>query len=565
MILMTQTKITFNECASSSDNKSVPIGSIEVVSDILDLLGISQKIDGFKTKGIELSKLTKAMIVHSTFDDNSMKACSDWLSDPITKGAFGINSNVIQKTLNRALETLGAHREEIILQLHDGILKMYPDLKKDVDIDGSAILMNKESDISKYGHPRDKNPDGLQVEFMLGMYEHSRIPFYIREFKGNTSDEEMYATSLPEVIGLVNESNLRAYENISNKLVSGIKERNKERELLKMNGGKGRRGRKKKIDVAEESSDVKESLLDVNRKLGNVCWVIFDNGGASSYNTEAVNKMGCEYLTRKSMNKTDMKLVSQSDGVIVEDGLKCWCKTFDSHGRTKYIYRSDDLAESKREAAIRKVDRMAEIATDLKNGNIDALSLVDIKSNEFVKFEVKVLVQSILTDYTEEEKNELVNRYLGDYPGYFHLESSAPLTPKEAIQKYRKRVAIEHAIKSLKNLSGIKPMRVWKELSIAGQMTLALLAEAIYSIVRYDYPSDNVKVTRKGRSEIKEHKPENKTICEFLNQLTATFYRDEKGHLNRVISGVSPESLGIIERLQAKTRINRPLESFAKA
>lgn len=541
-------------------NISVPMGLIKAVHGYLDVTGLTRCLDPLKAKGVRLGALTAMLIVFSLSEDNSMAACAKWLGDARIRKLFGIKDNVSQRTLNRALQMLGMNREKILLELYKGIGRLYPGLDRDIDADGSSVSMNSERGLGRYGYPRDGNPDGLQAEFMLGMFEDSRIPFYVRSFMGNTSDEEQYARALPEMLGIMDRGNIDAYRHIADRLVANIGLRNAERELAKHACGKARRGRRKK-PVSETAED-RFSLLKINRALGNVSWVIFDNGGASTYNTEAVNEMGHEYLTRKDMNKTDMKLVENTDPVQVEPELKCWCETFESSGRTKYIFKADYLEEAKSRAVDRKVGRMAEVAKALKDGKIKPDALVEVKKNEFVKFEVKVNIQQIFTDYSEEELKTLKERYKGNYCGFFHLESSAPLTPLEAIRKYRKRVAIEHAIKSLKNVAGIKPMRVWDEVSVTGRMVLALLTESIMSMIRYEYPEDRVKVTKKGLSVIKSHKPDNKSLCRSLSQLTVTLYTDEHRRLRSVISGVTVQSMGILRRLESKISRNRPLKRY---
>jgi transposase len=531
-------------------NISVPIGLINAVQGYMEVMGLRRYLDSLKIKGVSLGSLVAIMTVFGLSEDNSMAACAKWLNDIRVRRFFGITDNVSQRTLNRALQRLGRNREGIILALYKGIKKLYPDIDMDVDADGSSVAMNSEGGLSKRGYPRDKNPDGMQVEFMLGMFETARIPFYVQSFMGNVSDEEQYARAIPEMLGLMDKEDLHAYQQIADRLVSDIKLRNEERALSKASRKKGKKGRKKKPkpQTAEEQEN-RLALLKMNRLLGNVSWVIFDNGGASVYNTEAVNEMGHEYLTRKDMNKTDLKLTETTPCVQVEPGLVCWYETFESSGRTKYIFRADYLKDAKESAAKRKVERMAETAEALLKGEIDPMSLVEVKENEFVDFDVSVRIQQILVEYSEEEKAALVEKYKGKYCGFFHLESSAPLTPLEAIQKYRKRIAIEHAIKSLKNVAGIKPMRVWDDDSVTGRMVLALLAEAIMSMIRYEYPPDEVKVTRKGVTSKKAHRPDNKSICKILNQLTATIYNDEGKRKKVVLSGVSEESVGIFERL----------------
>ena len=230
--IMQEKHFDSSEWEEALANKTLPIGLIDSTNSLFESLGVNGFLDSIKTKGHGPAPLVQAMMVHTLMNENSMKACAEWLSDSDVREAFGIEYKVNQKTLNRTLQYLGSNREGLIVTLNTGLKKMYPELKKDFDVDGSAILMNKESKISKRGYPRDKNPNGLQVEFMLGMYEDSRIPFHIREFNGNMGDEELYAISVPEMIVPVNDDDIHRYENISNRSISGIKDRDQERELL---------------------------------------------------------------------------------------------------------------------------------------------------------------------------------------------------------------------------------------------------------------------------------------------------------------------------------------------
>ena len=363
--VVTKATVSADTCKASANNITVPIGLIDAVRAYFDSLGLSQYLDSLKKKGVGMASLTAILMSFALSEDNSMAACAEWLKDPRVRKLFGIKEEVSQRTLNRALQILGRNREGVILALYRGLRKTFPELDTDVDADGSSIAANSEGGLRKAGYPRDKNPDGLQAEFMLGMFEDSRIPFYIHEYAGNVSDEEQYAKSLPEMMGLIDHEDLHAYERISDKLVSNIRLRSKERELSSLSRGKARKGRKKKPKDDEEEGPEKNALLEINRALGNASWVIFDNGGASVYNTEAINRMGHEYLTRKSMNKADLELAKEKEPIEVEPGLVCWCETFESSGRTKYVFRADYLADAKAHAAERKVERMAEAARAL--------------------------------------------------------------------------------------------------------------------------------------------------------------------------------------------------------
>jgi hypothetical protein len=63
---------------------------------------------------------------------------------------------------------------------------------------------------------------------------------------------------------------------------------------------------------------------------------------------------------------------------------------------------------------------------------------------------------------------------------------------------YRSRATVEHLIHSLKRVTGLKPLRVWKENSIRGAMLLALLAETAIAMARYGM--ETRKGTKGGRA-----------------------------------------------------------------
>ena len=63
---------------------------------------------------------------------------------------------------------------------------------------------------------------------------------------------------------------------------------------------------------------------------------------------------------------------------------------------------------------------------------------------------------------------------------------------------YRSRATVEHLIHSLKRVTGLEPLRVWKEDSIGDAILLALLAET--SIAMAGYGMETRKGTKGGRA-----------------------------------------------------------------
>ena len=71
---------------------------------------------------------------------------------------------------------------------------------------------------------------------MLGMMGRSRIPFHIRTFPVNTSDEEVFSTSLPEMMGLLDYGDMHSHDDVKDRLLEDMERRRDERR-------QGRKGR----------------------------------------------------------------------------------------------------------------------------------------------------------------------------------------------------------------------------------------------------------------------------------------------------------------------------------
>ena len=109
---------------------------------------------------------------------------------------------------------------------------------------------------------------------------------------------------------------------------------------------------------------------------------------------------------------------------------------------------------------------------------------------------------------------------MGPRSGIFKLESSEQLTPLEALNRYRSRATVEHLIHSLKRVTGLKPLRVWKENSIRGAMLLALLAET--AIAMAGYGMETRKETKVGKEVRTECRHSTESMVWSLSHLTVT-------------------------------------------
>ena len=51
------------------------------------------------------------------------------------------------------------------------------------------------------------------MEFTVAELQTARIPFYVRSFRGNTSDEKQYRTVLPDVFEMIREGSWAVMDN----------------------------------------------------------------------------------------------------------------------------------------------------------------------------------------------------------------------------------------------------------------------------------------------------------------------------------------------------------------
>lgn len=106
--------------------------------------------------------------------------------------------------------------------------------------------------------------------------------------------------------------------------------------------------------------------------------------------------------------------------------------------------------------------------------------------------------------------------------GFFKLGSSEESTPSEALSKYRKRVTIEHLILSLKRVTGIKPLRAWKNPSVRGAMMPVLLSESDIGMAKFEMKERTEHKAIDGKNTLIRAKLSVGYIVRSLNRLTFT-------------------------------------------
>ena len=87
---------------------------------------------------------------------------------------------------------------------------------------------------------------------------------------------------------------------------------------------------------------------------------------------------------------------------------------------------------------------------------------------------------------------------------------------------YRSRATVEHLIHSLKRVTGLKPLRVWKEDSIGDAILLALLAETAIAMAGYEMETRKGTKVRKGRGYGRECRHPTESMIWSLGHSTVT-------------------------------------------
>ena len=176
--------MTGADLPSPNENISVPFGLVRTVEHYLGSIGILDHLDTFKTKGIPISTIVTAMCTHTLMGNDSMRRCSDWLSNPYVCKEMGFNKGISQRTINRALEILGDHSDDIIVGLWKGLDSRYHFENTDINIDGSATVVNGPNvELGEVGYPRDfRDQSRSQVEFLVAELQQSRAPSFLRAF-----------------------------------------------------------------------------------------------------------------------------------------------------------------------------------------------------------------------------------------------------------------------------------------------------------------------------------------------------------------------------------------------
>jgi len=111
--MMKQTTLKTKNMNKNS-NISFPVGTALAVQKYAKKLGFSDILSKFKQKGISLANLANALISYKLTENLSLTRGSDWINRTEVLETFNLKA-FEQKTLHRAIETIGEKYQEVIL------------------------------------------------------------------------------------------------------------------------------------------------------------------------------------------------------------------------------------------------------------------------------------------------------------------------------------------------------------------------------------------------------------------------------------------------------------------
>jgi len=412
-----------------NNNISFPIGTAFAVKKYSEKLNFEHIFSKFKQRGIPLKGLVNALISYKLSENLSLTRGSDWINRTEVLDEFDLKP-FEQKTLYRAIETIGENYQEIILDLQDILFSQYDFKHTDINMDWSSlILWGAKAKLAKYGYSRDHRPDKKQITFgITELRKPINIPIGLTIAKGNVNDQTHFQTT---------------FEQVKNRLEIGSK-------------------------------------------------VIFDKGanGKNNLNSVIVSKM--QFLTAKQLNTSDDKIIKKfwkmkPELIDSEKGIYGIKIPFPS--RINYLFFSEKLEKENIASALRKAERQLKEAQDIEQASLKGKALPKRFRVNNVLVKATIEYQTKLKNLSDEQAFELVKKAsITGREGFFCLMSSQNLTLKEALFLYREKDSVEKIMHSLKNEINIKPLRVWSDNSIYGALLIGYLAHLIISLIRYDEP-----------------------------------------------------------------------------
>jgi transposase len=433
---MKQTKLRTDEVVANN-NISFPIGTILTVRRYYEKLALSSVFGKYKRKGRDINRLIEGLVSYKLTENLSISKASEWLNRPVVLEEFNLRP-FEERTLFRALEIIGANKEEAIYDIQTILFDLYDFEHTDANMDWtSLVLYGDKSNLGKYGYSRDHRPDKKQITLGITELRHPiNIPIGITINKGNVNDQTHFKDSYEQIKTFLQEGSL----------------------------------------------------------------IVFDKGANSKDNLDLIQADKMKYLTAKKLNTSDDKRIKNfktKNAILLDPDAKVHGQKFSFPSRFDYFFFSERLKAEQIEAKMRKAERKLKEAKEIQ-ASIDKNKQLPKRfriNNELV--DITYTYQTKLSKLSEQDALKLVKKAcITGREGFFCLTSSEDLTLEQALQTYRQKDSIEKIMNSLKNEIEIKPLRVWTDNSIYGAILIGFLAQLFMSLIRYDHKEVQQKSTK---------------------------------------------------------------------
>ena len=85
-----QTTLRINEI-ETNQNISFPIGTIDLVTSLYEILNFSDIFGKYKKRDIDINKLLKALVNYKLMDNSSITRSHEWIRKPEGRDIFGLD------------------------------------------------------------------------------------------------------------------------------------------------------------------------------------------------------------------------------------------------------------------------------------------------------------------------------------------------------------------------------------------------------------------------------------------------------------------------------------------
>ena len=241
---------------------------------------------------------------------------------------------------------------------------------------------------------------------------------------------------------------------------------------------------------------MKKMLNLCSKVLAPESLLVFDCGGNTKKNKDAVLKLGFNYLTLRGkkvgpykeavafFNSAEREKIERNESV-------CFCAKRAKNDEYQYVFFSQKLADDQLAKKKRKFER------ELKKGaTLEKKVLAGKELDRHVYDEGWIISQGML----QRTLGKVENPYINGIEGFFILESSLDLEASEILRLYRDKDVVEKFIRDLKEGAEMRPIRHWSVNAVIGYVLLVFLTNALVNLTQFLSKSPvvrNLKVLKK--------------------------------------------------------------------